>query len=100
VAQLKRISSKYAVSWLSTNVLFFGATGMIGQGMLRECLLAADVERVATIGRSATGVTNPKLREIVHKDLWNYAPVEGQLADFDACFFCLGVASAGMTEAN
>ena len=82
------------------NVVLFGATGMIGQGVLRECLLATDVERVATIGRSPTRVTNPKLREIVRKDLRNYASVEGQLAGFDACFFCLGITSAGMNEAD
>jgi putative NADH-flavin reductase len=83
------------------NVLLFGAPGMIGQGVLRECLLAPDVERVVTVvGRSATGVTDPKLRELVHKDLWNFAPVESQLAGFDACFLCLGITSAGMSEAD
>jgi uncharacterized protein YbjT (DUF2867 family) len=80
------------------NVILFGGTGMIGQGVLRECLLDADVERVVTIGRSATGVQHPKLGEIVHKDLWNYSSIEPQLRGFDACFFCLGVTSAGMSE--
>ena len=80
------------------NVLIFGATGMVGQGILRECLRDPEVAFVATIGRSATGQQNPKLREIVHKDLSNYAPVEAQLTGFDACFFCLGVGSAGMDE--
>src|SRR5690242_19578970 len=73
------------------NVLLFGATGMIGQGVLRECLLDADVEHVVTIGRSATGLQHPKLREIVHKDLSDYSSIEQQLRGFDACFFCLGV---------
>jgi uncharacterized protein YbjT (DUF2867 family) len=82
------------------NVLIFGATGMIGQGVLRECLLASDVARVQTIGRTATGQQHPKLRELVHADLSNYASVESQLTGFDACFFCLGVASAGMGEAD
>ena len=82
------------------NVVLFGATGMIGQGVLRECLLASDVNRVLTIGRSATGVQNAKLQELVHADLWNYAAVEEQLPGFDACFFCLGVTSAGMSEAD
>jgi uncharacterized protein YbjT (DUF2867 family) len=80
------------------NVLIFGATGMVGQGVLRECLLDPDVQLVAAIGRSPTGQQNPKLREIVHKDLSNYAPIEKQLTGFDACFFCLGVGSAGMDE--
>ncbi len=82
------------------NVLLFGATGMIGQGVLRECLLAHDVNRVLTIGRSATGVENAKLQDLVHADLWNYAAIEDQLRGFDACFFCLGVTSAGMSEAD
>ena len=73
---------------------------MIGQGVLRECLLATDVNRVLTIGRSANGVQNAKLQDLVHADLWNYAPVEEQLRGFDACFFCLGVTSAGMSEAD
>jgi len=80
------------------NVLLFGATGMVGQGVLRECLLDSGVASVVSIGRSATGVSNPKLREIVHADLTNYAPIESELSGFDACFFCLGVSSAGMTE--
>lgn len=80
------------------NVLIFGATGMVGQGVLRECLLDPGVERITAVGRNATGVANPKLREIVHQDLWNYAAIESELAGFDACFFCLGVSSAGMKE--
>jgi uncharacterized protein YbjT (DUF2867 family) len=80
------------------NVLIFGATGMVGQGVLRECLLDPNVQLVETIGRNAAGVQNPKLREIVHPDLWHYAPIEEKLTGFDACFFCLGVASSGMTE--
>ena len=82
------------------NVVIFGATGMLGQGVLRECLLDADVGRVLTIGRTATGVRHAKLQEIAHSDMWNYAPIEDQLRGFDACFFCLGVTSAGMSEAD
>jgi uncharacterized protein YbjT (DUF2867 family) len=82
------------------NVVLFGATGMIGQGVLRECLLAPDVHRVLTIGRSATGVQNAKLQEIAQADMWSYASIEEQLRGFDACFFCLGVTSAGMSEAD
>ncbi|HEX2688063.1 MAG TPA: NAD(P)H-binding protein, partial [Kofleriaceae bacterium] len=80
------------------NVILFGATGMVGQGVLRECLLAPDVESVLTIGRSATGQHHAKLREIVHADLTNYAAIESDLAGHDACFFCLGVSAAGMFE--
>jgi uncharacterized protein YbjT (DUF2867 family) len=80
------------------NVLLFGATGMVGQGVFRECLLDPDVKLVQTVGRTATGVQLPKLREIVHTDLWNYELIEAELSRFDACFFCLGVSSHGMKE--
>ena len=82
------------------NVILFGATGMVGQGVLRECLLDPDVLQVKTIGRSVTGVQNPKLRELVHRDMTDYRAIEAELTGFDACFFCLGIASAGMTEVD
>ncbi len=81
-------------------VLIFGATGMIGQGVLRESLAAADVDLVRTVGRTATGRTHPKLSEVVHRDLFEFGAIESELRGFDACFFCLGVTSAGMTEAD
>lgn len=81
------------------NIILFGATGMVGQGVLRECLLDSGVQSVKTVGRTATGVQHPKLREIVHKNLWDFSSIEPELSGFDACFFCLGVASAGMKEA-
>lgn len=86
------------------NVLLFGATGMVGQGVLRECLLDPGVESVVSIGRSATGgrsasgVSDPKLREIVLADLTDYSTIDWQLTGFDACFFCLGISSAGLSE--
>ena len=73
---------------------------MVGQGVLRECLLDPGVEQVLIVGRTAAAVQDAKLREIVHKDLWNYAPIEAELAGFGACFFCLGVSVAGMTEVD
>ena len=79
-------------------VILFGATGMVGQGVLRECLLDTGVESVLAVGRSATGQANPKLREIVHANFLDFATIESQLAGFDACFFCLGVSSLGMDE--
>jgi uncharacterized protein YbjT (DUF2867 family) len=82
------------------NVILFGATGMVGQGVLRECLLDSEVRLVETIGRSASGIQHTKLREIVHPDMWHYSSMEADLAGFDACFFCLGVSSAGMKEDN
>ena len=80
------------------NVLIFGATGMVGQGVLRECLLAPDVERIVAVGRNATGQQHPKLRDLVHKDMYDYSAIEPQMQGFDACFFCLGVSSVGMKE--
>lgn len=73
---------------------------MVGQGALRECLLDPDVDAVQTVGRSATGVKHPKLRELVRSDLFRYPEVDADLAGFDACFFCLGVSSGGMSEAD
>jgi uncharacterized protein YbjT (DUF2867 family) len=79
-------------------VLLFGATGMVGQGVLRECLLDPGVERVLAVGRSATGRQSPKLRELVVPDVANLGEIERELVGFDACFFCLGVSSIGMAE--
>jgi uncharacterized protein YbjT (DUF2867 family) len=73
---------------------------MVGQGVLRECLQDPGVEQVAALGRSATGVQHPKLVDIRHADLANYAGIEDRLHGFDACFFTLGVSSAGMKEAD
>ena len=82
------------------NGLLFGATGMVGQGVLREGLQDPAVTVVQTVGRSATGMQHAKLREIVHADLWHFSAIQGQLSGFDACFFCLGVSSSGMNEAD
>src|SRR4051794_27287917 len=79
-------------------VILFGATGMIGQGVLRECLLDPDVERVLSVARGETGERHDKLREILHKDLADLSSIEQELSGYDACFFCLGVSSAGMKE--
>lgn len=81
-------------------ILIFGATGMVGQGALRECLLADDVTLVQTVGRTATGQQHSKLRELVRQDLFDYAGVDAELENFDACFFCIGVTSSGMDEAQ
>jgi uncharacterized protein YbjT (DUF2867 family) len=80
------------------NIILFGATGMVGQGVLRECLLDPDVARVLSVGRNTVGRQHPRLRECLQADLFNLAPIEKQLQGYDACFFCLGVSSVGMTE--
>src|SRR6476660_5429039 len=79
-------------------VILFGGSGMVGQGVLRECLVDPGVEAVLSVGRSPLGVQHPKLRELVHKDFTDYSAIESQLAGYDACFFCLGVSSIGMEE--
>jgi uncharacterized protein YbjT (DUF2867 family) len=81
-------------------VILYGATGMVGSGVLRECLLDAEVEQVLTVGRNATGIRQEKLREIVAKSLTDLSAMEGDLRGYDACFFCLGVTSMGMSEAE
>ena len=77
-------------------VILFGATGMVGQGVLRECLLDSGIEAVLAVGRNPTGERQPKLREIVHEDFTDFSAIEPQLTGYDACFFCLGVSSIGM----
>src|SRR5665213_2006841 len=79
-------------------VVLFGATGMVGQGVLRECLLDPTVQSVRVVGRSPTGQQNPKLRELIHRDFTNFTPIESELSGYDACFFCLGVTSIGLDE--
>ncbi len=81
-------------------VILFGASGMVGQGVLRECLADARVERVLTIGRRPVGLTHAKLDDLVHADFTNYADVSDRLRGFDACFFCLGVSAMGLSEAE
>ena len=81
-------------------VILFGASGMVGQGVLRECLLDPQVQAVLSVGRSATGQTHAKLREITHADFTDFTPIAAQLSGYDACFFCLGISSAGMKEAD
>ena len=73
---------------------------MVGQGVLRECLRDPEVELAVTVGRTATGMQDAKVREIVLGDLTSYAGIESELAGFDACFFCLGVSSSGMMQAD
>ena len=80
-------------------VILFGATGMVGQAVLRECLRDDSIERILVLGRNSTGVNHPKLRELIVKDLFDFTAVsDADLRGYDACFFCLGVSSAGMKE--
>ncbi|MDG4823772.1 NAD(P)H-binding protein [Asanoa sp. WMMD1127] len=78
-------------------VLLTGATGMVGQGVLRECLLAPDVSEVVSLGRSPLRAEHPKLHSVVVTDLFDLDGAGDALAGIDACFFCLGVSSVGMS---
>ena len=80
------------------NVVIFGASGMIGHGALLECLEDPTIERVVTVLRRSMNIQNEKLQEIIHNDFNDYSSIEDQLKNLDACFFCLGVPSAGMSE--
>jgi uncharacterized protein YbjT (DUF2867 family) len=79
-------------------VIILGATGMVGQGVLRECLLDPDVESVLAIVRTSSLPQHDKLREIVHQDVSDLSLIQDRLSGFDACFFCLGVSAVGMKE--
>jgi uncharacterized protein YbjT (DUF2867 family) len=79
-------------------VVIFGATGMVGAGVLLECLRDEAVSSVLTIGRSRTSREHPKLDEIVLEDFHDYEPIHEKLSGLDACFFCLGVSAVGMNE--
>lgn len=79
-------------------VIVFGATGMVGQGVLRECLLASDVTEVLVVTRSPIRVNHPKLRELTVADFADLSPVKNELTGYDACFYCLGVSAVGLDE--
>jgi uncharacterized protein YbjT (DUF2867 family) len=83
---------------MKIKTIITGATGMVGEGVLLECLNHPDVEQVLVINRKPGGVSHPKLREVIHVDFFNLAPIEQQLNGFNACFFCLGVSSVGMSK--
>jgi hypothetical protein len=83
---------------MKIKAIITGATGMVGEGVLHECLLHPDVESVLVINRKPCGVIHPKLNEIIHADFSDISRLTGQLKDYNACFFCAGVSSIGMKE--
>jgi uncharacterized protein YbjT (DUF2867 family) len=83
---------------MKLRVIITGATGMVGEGVLHECLLHSQVDEVLIINRRPSGMTHPKLKEIVHKNFTDLSSIKDRLRDFNACFFCLGVSSIGMKE--
>jgi uncharacterized protein YbjT (DUF2867 family) len=84
---------------MAIKTIITGATGMVGEGVLLECLDNPAVERVLVINRKPGGRTHPKLTEIIHGDFFDISPIAAQLTGYDACFFCLGVSSIGMDAA-
>src|ERR1700729_3521285 len=85
-------------NFMTFKAIITGATGMVGEGVLLECLNHPAVEQILVINRKPGGRSHPKLGEIIHTDISNLAPIEPQLAGYDACFFCLGVSSVGMSR--
>jgi len=85
---------------MKLKVILTGATGMVGEGVLQECLLNPDVEKILVINRKPCGVSNPKLEEIIHENFYDISPITEQLKGYNACFFCLGISSIGMKEAQ
>ncbi len=83
---------------MKVRAIIFGATGMVGEGVLHECLLRPDVESILVLGRRACGVQHGKIREIVHRDFLDFSSIENELKGYNACFFCLGVSSVGKKE--
>jgi uncharacterized protein YbjT (DUF2867 family) len=83
---------------MKINAVIFGATGMVGEGVLHVCLNHPDVESVLVVGRRSCGVSHPKLREVIHTDFFDYSAIESKLQGYNACYFCLGVTSIGKKE--
>lgn len=77
-----------------------GATGMVGEGVLHECLQHPSVSAVLVINRKPCGVVHPKLKEIIHANFYDFSTIESQLSGYNACFFCLGTTSVGKNEAD
>jgi len=85
---------------MKLKVIVTGASGMVGEGVMLTCLDHPDVEQVLVVGRRPCGHTHPKLKEIIHKDFYDLAPIKDQLTGYDACYFCLGTSSVGVNEAD
>lgn len=83
---------------MKIKAIITGSTGMVGEGVLLECLQHPDVEEVLVINRKPGEISHPKLREIIHSDFFNLGSIEPQLAGYNACFFCLGISSVGISK--
>lgn len=78
------------------NVIITGATGMVGEGVLMQCLSSAEIDHILVINRKPCGYAHPKLKEIIHADFFDFSAIEHQLSGYNACFFCLGISSVGV----
>jgi len=85
---------------MGVKVILTGATGMVGEGVLHECLEHRDIDKVLIINRRPSGITHPRLQELVHANFFDLSSIESQLSGYDACFFCLGVSSIGLKESK
>ena len=85
---------------MKLNVIITGSTGMVGKGVLLECIDSPDVESILVINRSPVDVVHPKVKEIIHKDFFDWSGIRDQLSGYNTSFFCMGVSSAGMKEAD
>jgi len=83
---------------MKIRAIITGATGMVGEGVMLECLQSPEVEQVLVINRKPCGVSHPKLKEIIHQDFFNFEPIREQVTGYNACYFCLGVSSVGMDK--
>ena len=83
---------------MKIKAIITGATGMVGEGVLHECLLHPDIESVLVINRRPCNIQHPKLKEIIHENFFDFSAIEDQLSGYNACFFCLGISSVGMKE--
>lgn len=83
---------------MKIKAIITGVTGMVGEGVLHECLMHPDVEAILVITRKPGGYTHPKLKELIHNNFYDFSPIEGTLINYNACFFCLGVTSVGKKE--
>jgi len=85
---------------MKLRVIITGSTGMVGEGVLHECLLHPEVEKVLVVNRKTCGVEHPKLTEILCPDFFDLSEIENQLSGYNACFFCLGISSLGVSKEN
>jgi hypothetical protein len=83
---------------MKIRTIIFGASGMVGEGVLLQAIKDRDVESILVVGRKSCGIKNEKLKELIHNDFYNYSAIEKELSGYNACFFCLGVSSVGMSE--